>query len=169
MLNVDLGTLARQHRTRVDVDMAPDDALWEPVPWPLDGPVAVRLEAQYAATDVLVRGTVSGAAALSCRRCLEPVHHTFDEELTLLYKAGLSTEEAELAEVYALPARAQTLDLAPAVVEHVLLAVPEFVNCDEACRGLCARCGTNLNQASCDCVVDEPDPRWATLRRLGTE
>lgn len=169
MLNVDLGTLARRHRIRVDVDVPADDPLWGSVPWQFDGPLAVRLELQQAGEDVLVRGTISGATALSCRRCLEPVRHPIDEELTLLFKSGLIEEDAESAEVYTLPDRAQELDLAPALREHVLLAVPEFVNCDDACRGLCARCGTNLNRDSCDCVDEEPDPRWAALRRAGTE
>lgn len=169
MLKVDLGTLARQHRIRVDVDVAADDPLWESVAWPFDGPVAVRLDVQQAGQDVLVRGTVRATVALSCRRCLDPVRQPVDEDLTLLFKDGMTAEEAEAAEVYALPARGQELDLGPAVREHVLLAVPVFVNCDDACRGFCARCGTNLNEGSCDCVHEEPDPRWAALRRARME
>ena len=95
--------------------------------------------------------------------------YALDEELTFLYRSGVRGVEAEAEEVYGLPERGLELDLGPAVREHVLLAVPQFVICDEACRGFCPRCGTNLNEASCDCVVEEEDPRWAALRRLRSE
>ncbi|MEX1184658.1 MAG: DUF177 domain-containing protein [Gemmatimonadota bacterium] len=169
MLTVDLGTLARQHRIRIDADVPADDPAWAPLPWTFDGPVSLRLDVQHAGADVLARGRVRAVAALSCRRCLVPVLHAVDEELTLLYKEGLPEVEAEAAEVYTLPERGRDLDLGPAVLEHVLLAIPQFVLCDEECRGFCARCGTNLNQTSCDCVDEDADPRWSALRQLGSK
>jgi uncharacterized protein len=169
MLNVDLGTLARQHRLRIDIDVPADDEVWASLPWQFGGPVNLELDIQQAAADVVARGRLRGSAVLSCRRCLTPVVHDLDEDLTLVYKAGLGEVEAEASEVYTLPAKGNELDLGPAVREHVVLAVPEFVICKEACRGFCARCGTNLNQASCDCFDEEPDPRWAVLRQTRAE
>ena len=169
MLKVDLGLLAQRHRIRIDAEVPAGDPLWEPLPWRFAGPVDLRLEVQQAGSDVLVRGSVAGEVALSCRRCLKSVPFALDEELMFLYRHGVSGVEAEEEEVYVLPARGQELDLGPALREHVLLAVPQFVICDEACRGLCPRCGTNLNEASCDCVVEDEDPRWAALRRLRSE
>ncbi|HEX6309155.1 MAG TPA: DUF177 domain-containing protein [Longimicrobiales bacterium] len=169
MLKVDLGLLAQRHRIRIDAHIPPDDPLWRPLPWRFEGPVDLRADVQQAGADVVVRGRLTAPASLSCRRCLEPVAFELDEELTFLYRAGVSGVEAEAEEVYPLPERGHELDLGPAVREHVLLAVPQFVTCDEACRGFCPRCGTNLNEASCDCVVEEEDPRWAALRRLRSE
>jgi uncharacterized protein len=169
MLKVDLGLLAQRHRIRIDTAVPVDDELWAPFPWRFADRVDLRLDVQQAGADVVVRGRVSGSVALSCRRCLDPVSHELDEELTLLYREGVAGVEAEAEEVYALPERGHELDLAPAVREHVLLAVPQFVICDEACRGFCPRCGTNLNESSCACVVEDEDPRWAALRRLRSE
>lgn len=169
MLKVDLGVLAQRHRIRIDAEVPADDPLWDPLPWRFAEPVVLRLDVQQAGPDVVVRGRVFGRVALSCRRCLKPVPFALDEELTFLYRSGVRGVEAEAEEVYALPERGLELDLGPAVREHVLLAVPQFVICDEACRGFCPRCGTNLNEASCDCVVEEEDPRWAALRRLRSE
>jgi uncharacterized protein len=169
MLKVDLGTLARQHRLRVDAEVPADDAAWAALPWRFDGGVRLELDVQQAGADVVVRGRVQGVAVLSCRRCLTPVRHEVDEDVTFVYKAGLAETEAEASEVYVLPARARELDLGPAVREHVVLAVPQFAICAEACRGFCARCGTNLNQASCDCLDEETDPRWAVLRQSRSE
>ena len=54
----------------------------------------------------------------------------------------------------------------PAVREQIMLAVPEFVICRETCRGLCPRCGTNLNESDCGCSEPQVDGRWAALKRL---
>jgi uncharacterized protein len=169
MLKVDPGLLARQHRTRIEGVVAADDPLWKGMPWRFAGPVELSLDLQEAGSDVVVRGTVRGTVELPCRRCLQTVLTDLDEELTLFYRDGVTVLEAEAEEVYAMPPRGQDLDLSAAIREHVLLAVPQFALCEESCRGLCPRCGTNLNQTSCDCVVEDEDPRWAALRRLRSE
>jgi uncharacterized protein len=169
MLKVDLGRLAQRQRERIEVEIPAGDALWSGTGLSFVEGVEVDLDVQLAGADVVVRGGIRGAVELACRRCTTPVTHELDEDVTLVYRAGIGPAEAEAEEVYALPPRGHELDLGPAVLELLLLAVPEFVCCDEACRGLCPRCGANLNQASCECVVEEEDPRWAALRRLRSE
>jgi uncharacterized protein len=169
MLKVDLGLLAQQHRIRIDAEVAAEDALWDTLPWRFSEPVGLHLDVQQAGADVVVRGDVRGKAVLSCRRCLAPVLHGVNEELIFVYRSGVAPVEAEAEEVYPLPAKGRELDLTEAVREHVLLSVPEFVNCDEDCRGFCPRCGANLNEAPCECRTEDEDPRWAALRRLRSE
>jgi uncharacterized protein len=41
--------------------------------------------------------------------------------------------------------------------------------CREDCRGLCPRCGSDLNVSECGCVVEEVDPRWRALQLLKKE
>jgi uncharacterized protein len=38
--------------------------------------------------------------------------------------------------------------------------------CSEACKGLCAQCGTNLNTGACACAPAWEDPRLAPLKAL---
>lgn len=169
MLKVDLGLLAQQHRIRIDAEVPVDDELWDTFPWRFAEPVELRLDVQQAGADVVVRGEVLGEAELSCRRCLKSVRYAVDEDVTFVYRAGVAPVEAEAEEVYPLPEKARQLDLTEAVREHVLLAVPEFVNCDDACRGFCPQCGANLNETTCECRTEDEDPRWAALRRLRSE
>ena len=169
MLKVDLGRLAREHRIRIDQDVPADEALWNEVDVTFQGPVTLRLDVQQAGPDVVVRGRLEAIVVLACRRCLKPVREELDEELTFVFRSGVAATEAEAEEAYVLPPRGQELDLARPVREHVMLAVPQYVICEEACRGLCPRCGTNLNESTCACRVEEEDPRWAALRRLRTE
>jgi uncharacterized protein len=169
MLKVDPGLLAHQHRIKIEGVVAADDPMWSGMPWRFASPVELSLDVQEAGTDVVARGNVRATVELPCRRCLQVVHTSLDEDLTLYYRAGLTEVEAQAEEVYAMPSRGELLDLSAAIRENVLLSVPQFALCEEECRGLCPRCGTNLNQFSCDCVEEDEDPRWAALKRLRSE
>jgi uncharacterized protein len=166
MLLVDLNRLEREGRARIDADLAMDDPFWGGMELTPRTPLAVRLEAQQAGPDVVVRGQLAGEFARTCRRCLEPVVAAIEEEVGLLYRGGSEESgEEEAADVLPLP-RTATLDLTEPLREQVLLAVPRYVLCSEECRGLCPQCGTNWNTAECQCTAGEEDDRWAPLRRL---
>lgn len=167
MLFVDLNRVQREGRARLDADVATDAAFWRETGLRPRSPLEVRLEAQQAGPDVVVRGGVVGEFELACRRCLEPVVAGIEEEVGLLYREGeVGPDEPE--DVFSLPSGPE-LDLSGPIREHVLLAVPRYVQCRGDCRGLCPNCGTNLNQATCECTSDEVDARWAPLRQLKPE
>jgi uncharacterized protein len=88
-----------------------------------------------------------------------------DEELSLVYAPEdlLSGEEGDVRPI---PYGARELNIGDAVREELILALDPFVLCDPTCRGLCPRCGVNLNQQTCSCVTEESDPRWDVLRAL---
>lgn len=169
MLSVDLVRLERQRRVRLDDAISPQDPLWAGTDVHLARPLDVHLEAQQAGHDVVVRGRLSGEAALECRRCLKAICVPIAEEVSVLYQVGVGAVEAEEMEVYPLPARGNNLDLSGMVREHVVLAVPAYAICSEACRGLCPKCGKNLNEGPCECAPVEGDERWAALRRLKSD
>jgi uncharacterized protein len=166
MLKVDLGQLARNKRYQIDASVPPDDALFHGAAFTLGGALEVQLEAQQAGHDVIVRGTLAGEAELPCRRCLTEVSVPVEEEVALLFRPGVSEADAEAAEIYPLPEKGNELDLTDALREHLVLAVPEFAICREACKGLCPSCGTNLNETTCSCEPEHVDHRWAALLEL---
>lgn len=166
MLRVDLGRLEREKRLRIDASVGDDDERWAEIGVRLAGPLDVELEATETGRDVLIRGRLTGEVAGECRRCLKPTRAALESELVLLFRRELSAEEAEAQEVYPLPSRERELDLWPAVREHVILAQPEYMECRPDCRGLCPRCGADLNEGPCECGAPEPDARWAGLRGL---
>ena len=166
MLKVDLARLERQRRLQVEAELEPDDPIWAGTGLDLARPLDVRLEAQQVGHDVVVRGRLSGDAALECRRCLKAIEVPIDEEVAVLYQSGIDRAEAEEAEVYPLPERGKELDLSDMVREHLVLAVPAYPTCSETCKGLCPHCGKNLNEGPCECAPAEQDDRWAALRKL---
>lgn len=152
---------------RVDGEISPDDPLWEGSAVKLAEPLKVQLGAQSVGEGVLVRGRMSTRLAQECRRCLAAVPVEVDDEVTLLFEPLDDEDQGDLdGEVYPLPERGDRLELGPALREELLLRVPEFVVCSEECRGLCPRCGANLNETECDCAPEEEAGPWSALKKI---
>lgn len=130
------------------------------------GPVRVAGRLTQAGTgQYFWRGRLQATAQLDCRRCLTQVTPALDVPVEVLF---VENGEADDAGVYALPADSAVLDLTGMVREELVLATPEWVLCTEECKGLCAGCGTDLNNGSCECAP-ATDPRWAVLQALKTD
>lgn len=169
MLRVNLGQLGREGFATAEEVIPAEHELWKDteLAW-VDG-VAVKLHATNAGTgEVVARGSVDGVLKHDCRRCLEPVETRFRRDLTLVFVADGSDESDESGS-YPFDESDSELDMSTAVREEILLEANPYVVCTPDCAGLCPQCGTNLNEARCDCTVDEVDPRWGALRDLKSE
>jgi uncharacterized protein len=163
MLKVSMKALERRE-VAIQERIPPDAELWNGAGTTLAGPLEVDLVARRVGDGVLVRGSLATTVRLACRRCLVDVEREVDDTVDLLYEPLAEDDEAAGGEVYPLPARGDVLDLAEAVREQVLLRAPQYAVCSETCRGLCPRCGADLNAAPCDCVPEvEPGP-WEALK-----
>jgi uncharacterized protein len=169
MLRVDLGQLDREGSVAVEASISAEDELWQDSDLRWSGDVAVKLRASFAGTgEVVARGSVEGTLRQECRRCLDPVETPFSSELTMVFVSDGAEADAESG-AYAFEARGSELELGEAVREELVLAINPYVVCAPECKGLCPKCGTNLNDDSCDCTEDEVDPRWGALRDLKSE
>ena len=110
---------------------------------------------------------LSTVVRAECRRCLAPVKVPLAQSLGLVFMTEGEAGEGAGGndDCYVVPRRAAAIDLSEAVREELILAVPQFVECREDCRGLCPRCGADLNLGPCGCSK-EIDPRWAALTKL---
>ena len=159
MLTVDLRSLA-QGPVDTNGTFATDDPLFAGVDFTLTAPVVVEGRLTDAGEDKYYwRGRLSTTAHAACRRCLTSVTIPIAATVDALFTEEPGDEDPS---VYILPPKATGVDLADAVREELILAVPEYVLCKEDCRGLCPRCGAELNQGPCQCRP-EADPRWAAL------
>jgi uncharacterized protein len=85
-----------------------------------------------------------------------------DEEVHCLL-AAIGADEANDPDVFLYDPNARMLDLRAAVRETWLLTAPAYVQCKEDCKGLCATCGTNLNESTCNCAPTKTESRWGAL------
>ena len=170
MLRLDLMRLGREGSIRIETRIPSEDPLWQDGEVAFAGPVGVDLRATYAGSgEVVVRGTVDGDVRNECRRCLREVPGHISTELTLVFSGSYEEGGEDDGDVRLYDEKAGDLDLSKAVREEVVLAIDPYVVCDPECKGLCARCGADLNTEPCTCPEKEPDPRWDALRALKEE
>jgi uncharacterized protein len=98
-----------------------------------------------------------------------PVQVNVEEEFiaTVDVRTGASLARPDDPEAFLITAQ-QQLDLEEAVRQAWALALPMQPLCRPDCKGLCARCGTDLNEGACTCSPEEDD-RWSLLKKLLVE
>jgi uncharacterized protein len=121
--------------------------------------------------DIRVRAGYGADFEVLCARCVEPVPIPMKGTFDLIFRpeeadaeAGehaISEDETEIG-YYG----KSGLLLEDVVREQVLLSLPSRTLCKPDCKGLCPRCGQNLNVASCNCGASVSDPRWNALAGL---
>jgi uncharacterized protein len=152
------------------------------------GTAHVRARLTKMGRNVLVQSRFRVPLEGQCKRCLKKVRLDEPIDLTLTYvprdaapeeparrasahdkAAGEPATSFDLETVDEEPYSGKMIDLAPALREQILLAVPPSPLCDEACKGLCPTCGKDLNAGDCACEKTAIDPRWAKLKSIQLE
>lgn len=163
MLLVDLRAAAAGP-VETDADLpATDPALAELETAPIG---AVRVRGRLMASgpgSFYWSGRVQTQVQVPCRRCLVSVTLDVDDAVHVLFTED---EDIDDPEAVVIPPQAAEIDLVDVVREALILATPEFPLCRDDCRGLCPRCGADLNQGACGCRPAADDPRWAALQAL---
>lgn len=102
----------------------------------------------------------SGRVKVHCARCTKELERNvnFDIKEFFMQDDGNvgDNEDVVLFEGY-------TIDLTDIVINHFLMNVSGKYLCSGDCKGLCPKCGADLNEGDCGCSDDEIDPRWAGL------
>ncbi len=103
---------------------------------------------------------------MRCDRCLEPVL----QEIRIDVSREFDMDKTDQQRIEALDEinfiSGNNLDVERFVYGEVLINLPMKVLCREDCKGLCNRCGANLNQVTCNCDTTELDPRMAKIRDI---
>lgn len=114
-------------------------------------------------------GTIAARAETQCARCLERAVLDVKGEVSGYYLADAQADAEGLeADEFAYVADDGTIDIAPALLAGLCFATPFIVLCKDDCKGLCPRCGANLNDDPGHAHDDGPDPGnpFAVLKNL---
>ena len=156
--------LREAHAGPVDItgEVAPNDPAFARLDVTLAAPLKVSGRFTSAGDEKYYwRVRFETTVRTQCRRCLADVHVPVSLSRGLIFAADDETPEGDGC--YLIDARTQVLDLTDTLREEVALAVPQFVECRPDCKGLCPRCGANLNDGPCGCPP-AGDPRWDALK-----
>jgi uncharacterized protein len=126
-------------------------------------PDGVTVVVDRVAGGFLVAVATDAKAYGPCARCLhEAVAEVHAEQQEFAPTARDGWEESELSDFI----EGLVVDVSSIAREAVVLAMPAQVVCSAECRGLCPRCGRNLNDGACECTPEEVDGRWGRLKDL---
>ncbi len=113
-----------------------------------------------------VAGKAGFALMIPCSRCLEPVKVPFSLDLDRTLDMKLSDQQRAEALEEQPYLQGYTLDVDRLVCDELILNLPMKVLCKDDCKGICNRCGANLNKTVCDCDRSSLDPRMSVIRDI---
>lgn len=129
---------------------------------PFISPVQISGKVQNVAQTVFLTAQTDFRFAIPCDRCAEVIetqyHETFSHPLVM----EMNEEDQD---TYILVQDGK-LDLNELLRADILLSLPAKYLCKADCKGLCAICGVNLNNESCQCKQHQIDPRLEVLKQL---
>ena len=115
---------------------------------------------------LVLSGEAEFTLMIPCDRCLEPVEVPFQLSIERTLDMNL-TDEERIANLDEQPyLQGYNLDVDQLVRDELLLNLPMKVLCDEDCKGICNRCGANLNHETCDCDRSSLDPRMSVIQDI---
>ncbi len=137
----------------------------------LAGPLMLEADLQRAGSRILLKGHLQGDVRIRCDRCLDTFERHVDTRFQTFFplpKEGHTDEEVELEEedLDVAFTQGEELDVLELIREQVLLEQPMKRLCSEACKGLCPRCGKNLNEEPCGCPARSGHPAFQKLEAL---
>jgi DUF177 domain-containing protein len=115
---------------------------------------------------IILEASTVAEANFTCDRCSKEYRHGVESKYKMIYLLrGIERDEDELNITYLSP-DADKIDIEKEVRDYLILSLPMKRLCKENCKGLCYKCGKDLNEGVCDCKNDEPDDRWKVLSDL---
>ncbi|MBF0175244.1 MAG: DUF177 domain-containing protein [Magnetococcales bacterium] len=137
----------------------------------VESPAWVDVQAVREQDRLRVTGHTGGRVGLDCGRCLKSFSLELSATLDREYVAGqeLPPKGGELEisdEVVNL--EDGVFSLRRMVEEELILALPMTHVCRDACAGLCAQCGADLNLGACGCLPQVAETPFAFLKNLGS-
>jgi uncharacterized protein len=141
-------------------------------------PLAIDLRIRRIGQLFEADGRFETRVRLSCSRCLAD----YDAPLAADFNLSFSREQPETAEssrhaeielsaeeIGLILFHGEEIDLGAPVQEEVLMSLPMRPLCRPDCKGLCPKCGTDLNRGDCGCERKIINPKFAVLKGMKLE
>ena len=112
---------------------------------------------------LMMKGAIRTCIHGVCDRCAANFDRDMEVPIDVVLVTELADEENE--DEWVFPLEGDSADLDDIVRTVFVLNLDSKLLCKEDCKGLCHRCGKNLNDGPCNCQK-ELDPRFAALKQL---
>ncbi len=132
-------------------------------------PVSADFVLTHKDRDLHIGGSVRTMLRCRCARCASE----FRQEVTARFELSYLPQPGGVKENDEIELRYEDMDVGfydgvrldvdLMVAEQIELSLPMKLVCREECRGLCYRCGRDLNEGPCGCAQEEKEPRLSVL------
>lgn len=131
---------------------------------PFYGSAVIKVKLSKLNNQVILNTNLDLHADLTCDRC----GSNYAANLKTNYKTVYFFGKQQLGDkhdfnITYLPADTDKIYLNNDIRDYSILSVPMKKLCKADCKGLCFKCGQNLNLKKCNCPNNEIDSRWAPL------
>jgi uncharacterized protein len=122
-------------------------------------------------TEVSIKGLENADVEQQCSRCLNTFITNIKTQINVVYHPVVDIGKEEHYELKGDELntgfyKGDMLDTDDLLIEQMLLNIPMKPLCSHGCKGICPKCGIDLNIKQCNCVVSEVDSRLAVLKQL---
>ena len=131
--------------------------------FPVTDPVEASGTVRNTAGVLMMTGSIRTTLHGVCDRCAADFTSDVEFPIDVVLVTELSNEENE--DEWVFPLEGDSADLEDIIRTVFVLNLDSKLLCKPDCKGLCCRCGKNLNHESCSCQK-ELDPRFAALKQL---
>ena len=133
------------------------------VSYPVSEPVVAEGLVRNTAGVLMMTGSIRTTIHGICDRCAAEFDRDIDFPIDVVLVTEFANEENE--DEWVFPLEGDSANLDDIVRTVFVLNLDSKLLCNEDCKGLCHRCGKNLNDGPCNCQK-ELDPRFAALKQL---
>ena len=146
--------------------------------WEFLAPIRIALRAQRIGDMVEIDADIETSVRLPCSRCLQPFEIPLKSRFALTYRhratdgiADTEPQEVELSaeDMGIVYFQGEKINLKDAIQEQVVMEFPLRPLCKLDCKGLCPKCGADLNEDPCDCEQRPTSDKFAALKNLKLE
>lgn len=124
-------------------------------------PARAKGSIRNSAGVLLFEADVQARLLCACARCLKDLEVPVNLHITSTLTEG--EQESDDPDVYLL--EGDFADVDDIILSNFILSLDQRFLCSEDCKGLCQRCGADLNEGPCSCKAPI-DPRLAALGQL---
>ena len=107
-------------------------------------------------------GRLSAEYITKCCRCLKDVNNS----MSITIKEEFVSAENPEADVDTYTYTGNFIEIDKVLTDNILLNLPIRLVCTKGCKGLCLKCGADLNTKPCECKEETIDPQMEILKNF---
>ena len=146
----------------VPVDMEVYEWQGEHFPFREKGELILNLS-NAGVRKVHLEGHWEGSLGIPCDRCLKEVLVPFHVDLDEMIDLSSEQQEDLADDSYV---EENSIDTDALINHEILIRFPMKILCREDCKGICLKCGKDLNHGECGCDRVSLDPRMAAIQDI---